>query len=278
MSSFVTCPINSPLCLQEWTATTDVQVETITSLQTVDMCTEVFCTGIFASSVPHIGMPEQFFQQAMTAVNASCNHQCMSANLTALSNGSTHLNGMSVLCPLSCASNGMPNITFRLATGNDGTSGPVYVDFPITSDDYTSVFTPDGGTTAYLRVLLNSYAGSLPSEMDILLGIPFLKAYYSIFDASQNAGMLLPLVERIHAIERFSVMSCLFLQLASLPHVLWRLNLHHLGQVDKMSSGDLLPCGASSLASLSPRCLVLVATWLFETAFGNHAGKQHTHT
>ncbi|RYG55770.1 hypothetical protein EON66_04495 [archaeon] len=139
-------------------------------------CATTFCTVTLASSYPAIGLPTTAWQSAVYMLNASCAWGC--ALVPDAASGETKL-----FCDASCALSALPNISFAIATP-DG-SGPT-IRFPLLPSEYAQPTTMNG--VAVWDMKFAEYRGSLAGELDVMLGEPFLRAYYTMFDGDNFQG------------------------------------------------------------------------------------------
>jgi hypothetical protein len=163
----------------------------------------VLCSAIVSTSCPYLALADSMFAMVSQAVNLSCGNACWStltnpqANIT-VQGFAAGFTGM--LCPLACRLADMPNVSFTLPVGNpedtadyDFTLVPADYAIPINVTSYASrgaqlqmgvntftavMIVPGSSIPSSARASVTSPTPALVS----LLGAPFLRAYYVVFD------------------------------------------------------------------------------------------------
>lgn len=185
LSAFIRCPLAVPMCATSNPfASGGVRAVQVGD---TDLCADLYCTATVATSFATLGVPPQLLTGLVTAVNATCNGLCVQQPYYYNSgSGSGRWTADCMLCPPSCMPQSMPNLTLRLGTGSDGTTGPMYIDFTLTGADYAMLVNTTAFQGTAWRIMVSEYTNSVSGEMDFMLGLPFIQAYYTIFDANAN--------------------------------------------------------------------------------------------
>lgn len=197
-AAFVYCSQVAPSCI------TGVPKYPVAVPDEVDLCANDECTAIFASSHAHVGFPPAYYSQVIAAINGSCGNTCFDNSFNS-SAFSPRWASPTVFCPTSCPLASMPNITLRLSSGGDGTSGPVWFDFSLVpaAYAYTATVPMSAPPLSATRIMLAPFQASMQGEADIILGLPFFKAFYATFDAGYNRGVCIRVCVSVRARESF---------------------------------------------------------------------------